>query len=380
MAANTDTLRDGDVDDPDKGSLGGAYSDWLELFNSGSQPIELTGYTLSDSSETWTFPSSVIPAKGHLTVWASDKDKVAKDGQLHTNFKLSASGEEITLKAPKGSIIDSVTFPALNDNESYGRSTDGSAKWVVFSKSTTACTNVSSSDALAVKEPVFSHTAGFYNSQFNLLLSTDEANTKIYYTLNGSDPVPGSEGTYEYTNPILVKSRKGEPNVISMILNITGDTGSVYKGPKGEVFKCTTIKAISIRNGEIKSKIITNSYFVDNNMRSRYNLPVISIVTDQDNFFDNTTGIYVNGNFENKGKEWERPVHIELFEKDGTLKISQYSGLRISGGYTRNGAQTTFRLYAGHDYDDVDKFNYKIFPDLKKRSNGKELINLISYF
>ncbi len=373
MAANTDTIRDGDVDDPDKGSSGGAYSDWLELYNSDSQAINLTGYTLSDSSATWIFPASEIPAKGYLIVWASAKDKVAKVGQLHTNFKFSSSGEAITLKAPNGSIIDSVTFTALKDNESYGRKTDGSAQWVVFSKSSPSCTNVNSSEALAVKEPVFSHKAGFYNSQFNLQLSTDEADTKIYYTLNGSDPVPGSEGTYEYINPILVKSRKGEPNVISRILNITGDTGSIYKGPKGEVFKCTTLKAIAIRNGENKSKIITNSYFVDNNMMSRYNLPVISIVTNQDNFFDSTTGIYVNSNCENKGEEWERPVHFEFFEKDGTLEISQYSGLRINGGYTRNGAQKSFRLYAGHDYDDVDKYNYKVFPELKKQLNGKEI-------
>ena len=373
MAANTDTLRDGDVDDPDKGSSGGDYYDWLELYNSGSQVFNLTGYTLSDSTETWTFPSSVIPAKGHLIVWASAKDKIAKDGQLHTNFKLSASGETITLKAPNGSIIDSVTFTALKDNESYGRKTDGSAKWVVFSKSTPSSPNVNSSEALVVKEPVFSHKAGFYTSQFNLQLSTDEADTKIYYTLNGSDPVPGSEGTYEYINPILVKSRAGDPNVISMILNINGDTGSTYKGPKGEVFKCTTLKAISIRNGENMSKIITNSYFVDNNMMSRYNLPVISLVTDQDNFFDNTTGIYVNGNSENKGEEWERPVHIEFFEKDGTLEISQYSGIRINGGYTRKSAQKSFRLYAGHDYDEVEKYKYEVFPGLKKQSNGKKI-------
>ena len=372
MAANTDTIRDGDVDDPDKGSLGGAYSDWIELYNPGIQPINLTGYKLSDSSATWTFPSGEIQPKGYLIVWASDKNKVAKDGQLHTNFKLSASGEPITLKSPNDSVIDSVTFTALKDNESYGRKTDGSAEWVVFSKSTPSSTNVNSSEALAVKEPVFSHKAGFYTSEFNLQLSTDEADTKIYYTLNGSDPVPDSEGTYEYTNPILVKSRVGDPNVISSILNIIGDLVT-YKGPKSEVFKCTTLKAIAIRNGENKSKIITNSYFVDNNMMSRYNLPVISLVTDQGNFFDNTTGIYVNGNFAYKGEEWERPVHIEFFEQDGTLGISQYSGIRINGGFSRSSAQKAFRLYAGHDYDDVDKYNYKIFPDLKKQSNGKKI-------
>lgn len=373
MAANTKTLRDGDVDDVDSGSLGGAYSDWIELYNPGTQAVDLSNYTLSDSSATWNFPKGVVPAKGHLLVWASDKNKVAKDGQLHTNFKLSSSGETLTLKTPNGSIADSVTFTALKDDESYGRKTDSSLEWVVFSKPTPLNQNVYSSETVAVKDPVFSQKAGFYTSQFNLQLTTDEADTKIYYTLNGSDPVPGTQGTYEYTNPILVKSRVGDPNVLSKISNITNDMWSSWKGPKGEVFKCTTLKAVAIKNGGNKSKIITNSYFVDNNMTSRYNLPVISLVTDQANFFDNTTGIYVNGNSDKKGEEWERPVHIEFFEKDGTLAFSQYSGIRINGGYTRKSAQKSFRLYAGHDYDDVDTYKYEIFPGLKKKANGKKL-------
>ncbi len=373
MAANNATLRDGDVDDADSGNLGGAYSDWIELYNPGTQAVDLSNYTLSDSSATWTFPKGVIPANGYLLVWASDKNKVAKDGQLHTNFKLSASGELLTLKAPNGSIVDSVTFAPLKDDESYGRKTDSSAEWVVFSKPTPSKQNVYSAEAVAVKDPVFSHKAGFYNSQFNLQLTTDDANTKIYYTLNGSDPVPGASGTFEYTNPILVKSRVGDPNVLSKISNISNDMWSSWNGPKGEVFKCTTLKAVAINNGGNKSKIITNSYFVDNNMTSRYNLPVISLVTDQANFFDNTKGIYVNGNYEKKGEEWERPVHIEFFEKDGTLAFSQYSGIRINGGYTRKIAQKSFRLYAGHDYDDVDTYKYEIFPGLKKKANGKKL-------
>jgi len=39
-------------------------------------------------------------------VWASDKNKVATDGGLHTNFKISSSGEALTLKDPDGNVID----------------------------------------------------------------------------------------------------------------------------------------------------------------------------------------------------------------------------------------------------------------------------------
>jgi hypothetical protein len=45
------------------------------------------------------------------------------------------------------------------------------------------------------------------------------------------------------------------------------------------------------------------------------------------------------------GKEWERPIHVEFFEKDGTLGFSHDSGVRIHGGWSRKYPQKTFRLY-----------------------------------
>jgi hypothetical protein len=373
MAANTDTLRDGDTDDPIYGGQGGAYSDWIEIYNSGTEPIDLTDYTISDSSASWKFPKGTVPAKSYLLIWASDKNKIAKDGQLHTNFKLSASGESITLKKPDGTIIDTVTTTALSDNQSYGRKSDGSSEWTIFSKSTPNKANIYSSSTEAVKEPLISHKGGFYSEAFDLKLTTDQAGVNIYFTMDGSDPVPGAEGTYLYQNGILIKSRVGDPNILSMISNISNDQWSKWQEPKGEVFKCSTVKAVSIRDDGSKSKIITHTYFVDPNMKSRYNLPVISLVTDRSNLFDNTKGLYVNENFENKGDKWERPVHIEFFEKDGTLALSQYSGMRINGGYSRKIPQKSFRLYADHGYDDTDKYKYEVFPGLKKKATGKKL-------
>jgi len=143
--------------------------------------------------------------------------------------------------------------------------------------------------------------------------------------------VPGKSGTIEYTSGINIKSRKGEANVLSMIQDISNDQWNRWRAPNGEVFKCTTIKAVAIRDDGARSKVVTHSYFVDPQMNTRYTLPVISIVTDYDNFFDKSTGIYVNGNYENRGKEWERPVHIEYFETDGKLGFSMDMGLRIHG-------------------------------------------------
>ncbi len=371
MASNSQTLRDGDVEDKDEGSKGGAYSDWIEIYNAGSQPIDLTGYTLSDSGATWTFPKGIIEAKGYLLVWASDKDKVAKDGQFHANFKLSASGEIVVLKSPDGTVVDSVTFVSLADDQSYGRTTDGATGFDVFSKSTPLKAN--SNGMVVVKTPVFSKEGGFYTEAFDLEITTDIPEAKIYYTTDGSDPVPGASGTNEYNSSIRIKSRAGDPNVLSMVQNISNDTWNPWKAPKGEVFKCTTLKAVVVREDGVKSKVVTYSYFVDPNMNSRYTLPVVSLVTDYDNLFDPATGIYMKGNSEKTGEEWERPAHIEFYEEDGTIGFSQNVGIRIHGGWSRKYPQKSFRVYADAGYDDSTEFEYEVFPGLTKKGNGKKM-------
>jgi len=371
MASNTSTIRDGDVDDPKHGSKGGAYSDWIEIYNSGSRDVDLTGYILADSSAEWIFPQGVVPAGGYLLVWASDKNMVAADGQLHTNFKISSSGEALTLKDPDGNVIDILVTINLLDDESYGRKTDGSSELSLL-KPTPGAANVFDPSLIPVLEPAFSHQGGFYTDAFNLELTAKESGVKIYYTTDGSDPVPGEEGTAEYTSGINVKSRAGEPNVLSMIWDISNDQWNKWKAPKGEVFKCTTIKAIAARDDGAKSKVVTHSYFVDPEINTRYTLPVISLVTEYENLFDESTGLYVNENYEESGSEWERPVHVEFFETNGKLGFSQNAGLRIHGGWTRKYPQKSFRLYGDH-YNDIGEFKYEIFPGLRGTGTGKKI-------
>ncbi len=365
MAANTMTIRDGDVEDIKNGAAGGSYSDWIELYNGSNEAVDLTGYTLSDDGATWTFPQSIVPPKGYLIVWASDKNKVAKDGQLHVNFKLSSSGEKIVLKTPDGAVLDSVSFGSLGDDESYGRNTDGGTEFFTFSKSTPNAANANG--LVAVDEPIFSHKAGFYTDAFDLTLSVSQKDVKVYYTTNGSDPVPGKSGTFQYLDKINIKSRAGEPNVLSMIK--TGDY--FWNPPVGEVFKCSIVKAIAVSADGKKSRIVTGTYFVDPNMKTRYELPIISLVTDQVNLFDSMRGIYVNSN--RVGDAWERPVHVEFFEKDGTLGFSKYCNMRLHGGGSKGFAQKSLRLYANNEYDGKDKISYNIFHGLTDEVKGESI-------
>ncbi|MFM7183006.1 MAG: lamin tail domain-containing protein [Verrucomicrobiales bacterium] len=105
----------------------GDSEDWFELYNPTASSVSLSGWSLSDNGATFLIPSGYsIPANGRLLVWADDEPaQNTGSGQLHVNYKLSASGDSITLRAPDNTVIDAVTFGTQVKNISRGRVPDG---------------------------------------------------------------------------------------------------------------------------------------------------------------------------------------------------------------------------------------------------------------
>ena len=127
----------------------GDFDDWIELYNSGSSAIDLAGMYLSDTPSDpflFQFPmdhpaATTIPAGGYLLIWADDE---MEEGPLHTNFKLSASGESILLHASdqnENVMIDSFTFDRQEEDISEGRMPDGSSNWIFLSTPTPGTSN-----------------------------------------------------------------------------------------------------------------------------------------------------------------------------------------------------------------------------------------------
>lgn len=206
--------------------------------------------------------------------------------------------------------------------------------------------------------PLFTHAGGYYVEPFELqiLASSDEAT--IYYTLDGSEPTIHSP---VYSEPLAIKSRAGEPNVLTTIpLNERTDYLQ-WKPPLAEVFKATVVKAIAI-DGRDVSPVVTHTYFVDENMMDRYNVAVTSLTIDEASLFDLDTGLFVNDNFLERGIEWERTAHMEFYEPDGTLGFAQQVGIRVHGGVTRQSPTKSLRVYARSEYGN-SQINYRLFPD-----------------
>jgi len=214
--------------------------------------------------------------------------------------------------------------------------------------------------------PIFSHQGGFYTTSFNLTLSSSNSNDTIFYTLDGSAPTQNSAF---YTSPMLIESRASDPNVYSAIPTNYVQTGLwAYVPPAGNVFKATVVKARCFSGNNTPSETVTQSYFVDNNIQGKYNMPIVSLTTDPENLFSDSTGIYVpgvnyqagddgTGNYFETGTLWERPAYIEYFSITGNRELAQNTNIRIHGGDTRLLPQKALRLYAD------TFFSYKFFSD-----------------
>jgi hypothetical protein len=108
----------------------GEFDDWIELYNKSSLSFDISGYYLSDSKNKlskYKIPhGTTINGKGYLVLWA-DKDTL--QAGLHTNFKLSSSGEKIYFITPDFLIIDKVEYPAQTIQLSYSRIPDGTGSF-----------------------------------------------------------------------------------------------------------------------------------------------------------------------------------------------------------------------------------------------------------
>ncbi len=351
----------------------GDYEDWIEIFNTGSEPVSLNGYGLTDRSGRdhffrWVFPDTTLGAGEFLLVWASGKNRRVPGKPLHTSFRIDRDGEPLRLSDFNGARVDTLPPVALNTDYSYGRYPDGSDDWHVFKTPTPGQPNSPDGIVRLLSVPVFSHNGGFHERDFRLELSLDNApeGAVIYYTTDGSLPEPGSENTLVYAERVTIRNRTEDPNVLSMIRtnNIGWDDplNDGWKPPLGQVFKGTVVRAQARAPNAEPSVVNTRTFWVGENLKDRYRLPVVSLSTTPGHFFSSDTGIYVPDNFWGRGESWERPLHFEFYETDGRQVLSQQAGVRVHGGTSRARPIKSLRFYARSAYG-TTWFEYPLIPE-----------------
>ena len=93
------------------------FPDLIELYNEGSNSINLAGMRLTDDpadADKFAFPpNTIVPGGGYIVVFANNADGTPG---LHTGFNLSQTGEGVYLygtPAGGGALRDSVPFGLL---------------------------------------------------------------------------------------------------------------------------------------------------------------------------------------------------------------------------------------------------------------------------
>lgn len=324
MASNATILADEDGD----------YSDWIELYNPSDNPVDITGYGLSDNSGKpfkWIFPATVINPKEFLVVFASGKNR--KD-TYHTGFKIDKDGEPILLTKANGVLADYVTPSSIPTDISWGRQPDGTANWFYFQYPTPGLPNDEHAYTGMSPEPEFSIPGGFYDGEQHLQLTVTENGVTIYYTTDGSVPDTSS---------------------------------SIYSAPL-KINHTTVLRARTLIPGRIPGKTTTQTYLINESTK----LPVISLSTNPENLWDDEIGIYVAGTNgipgycssepRNWNQDWERPATLELFEPDGRQAFNVDISIKISGGCTRLYPAKSLEVYTRNEFGDTE-INYRIFPE-----------------
>lgn len=387
----------------------GDYGDWIEIYNCAkSGSVNLSGLGLSDNPDKpfkYVFPDVSIAAGEYLVVFASDPSD--NDGsEIHTGFNLSSEGEYVVLTHPTAGTLDSVEFPPLSEDITYGRYANASQNFEVLTP-TPGRSNDSAQIAqnqAKLAAPVFSKKSGFYDGEFTLTVSAP-AGTTVYYTTDCTNPTASST---RYSSGIRIYDRSNEENVYSM----TPDT-SVYSDyvPTQKIDKAMVVRAIAVDSDGNVSNISTATYFVGNDYAQKYkDFAVMSVVSDPDNLYDYDTGIYVKGavydeykngnqnpwggddnpwggmggiggwpgmqddgstpaNYNQRGREWERAAYFDFFDNSHKLVISSDCGIRIHGGYSRAYLQKSLRFIARKEYGS-GKFKAALIPGLVKNSDG----------
>jgi hypothetical protein len=399
MALNKTTLADADNE----------YSDWIELYNPGDATIDLTGWYLTDNAamlSKWTFPSISIEAGEYLLVWASDKNAVIS-GQLHTNFKLSGSGEYLALVEPDTTMISyeyTPSFPAQQTDRSYGLYL---GQQTYFKTPTPGAGN---SIGTQILSPVFSVKHGFFSEPFSVSLSVADASASIYYTTDGTRPT-ASTGK-KYTAPISITTTTPlsavciidgvSSSVISNTYIFTKDVVNQPAAPAGYPTGWGTLQYALYNSGLAAGKRAPADYEMDPDIcnstaykglmdQALTSIPTLSIVTNPGYLFSysidpDTGGIYIytgdvakdsyNTTNTKLGADWERPASVEYFDLADSSNFQINCGLRLHGGNSRKSYNTpkhSLRLSFRSDYG-ASKLNFDLFDEKKAATRFDHLV------
>lgn len=317
----------------------GEADDWVELYNSTAESINIGGLYLTDDfskPDKWQIAlPQEVPAGGFVVLWADEDEE---QGGLHASFKLSADGEEVGLfqKTGDGFIeIDAISFDEIPIDVSYGRLTDAGAEWGYFVGYSPGDSNNGTAQFLDVAVS-FSMEDGLYIGQQSLVLSVPDEQVTIHYTLDGKPP---TNDDFLYEGPISLTTS-------------------------------TVVTARAFKPGFVGKQTSTGVYLIDESN----DMFQLNIQLDPKYLWDEETGMYVSGTNgvtgfcseapRNWNQDWEYPGQVTLFEADGRRAFKVNAGVKIGGGCSRGSKMKSFNFFLRKGQYGDEKVEYQLFEQL----------------
>lgn len=196
---------------------------------------------------------------------------------------------------------------------------------------------------------MFSHNGYFYNQGFTLKIFS-RLSGDIRYTLDGTTPTRESE--------------KYEDSGISMMAAI-GDKPNTYP-----------LRVKAFYDDGTESETYVHTYFVSTGVKSRYTTLVFSITGDPADLTEAPDGIFYGTNYKLKGQASERPIHLEVIDSNGDPILSQFAGVRIYGGASRESYQKSMKFFARKSYDENHgSFRLSCFDQLRLDGSNTQILN-----
>ena len=243
--------------------------------------------------------------------------------------------------------------------------------------------NVCVSPALA--QPKFSQPHGLYkNRSITVAITSDDADAVITYTTDGSEPSPNST---KYTRPLAI----GKTTILRAV-EVKGDTVSSPISTASYIFVNSVLNQPDWPEGYPRewgayTQIYGTAkadYGMDEEMtgvpaiRSKIiegmeSLPILSIVSDKDNFFSHENdpdrgGIYIFTGppvGDPTGQKWTRAANVELIGGPQGHDLNVGCGVRLHGGHGRlaeKNPKHSFRLVFKEEYG-PSTLHYPVFGE-----------------
>ena len=304
--------------------------DWVELYNSGKQTVDLGGWHLSDSKKDplkWAFPAGTKLKGGkYLTVWCTGE--TVKDpgsgSAFYTDYAISSSGETLILSDAEGNEVTRLKLPPQYGCVSYGLPAGG-GDYGYLEEPTRNAKNGKKAFASRAEKPALLTPGGFYRDSVTVLAQAPEG-TVLRYTTDGDTPTAKSKA---------------------------------FPADGLTLKKTAALRVRAFREDCVPSETVSASYFINDDPLT----PIVSLITDDKYLFSKKTGILVKGtgSIPNYSKGWEYPTNIEYYTLGGECQINQMATFTCSGHSARVNAQKSIAVYARKSWGS-DRFAFNPFP------------------